>query len=200
MICLSNQKNISDEMKNQLLLLILIALVGCVAPDTIVLNRFPEGKTVILKMLNGIDNAQEINQNSFRIFPDAIVSLKFVETTQNSIQFEIIPENDGKIEMFLYTTQYNYPEQVPLKIILSDKGYSIEKENKVFAESDTIKLLKNQKHYIKLQKDANLLKISINCAVIPVSYVLLNATEYLIIRTDERFRAVVQGIDYSKNY
>ena len=187
-------------MKNRLLLFVLLILVGCVAPDTIVLNRFPEGKTVILKMLNGIDKAQEINQNSFRIFSGAIVSLKFVETTQNSIQFEIIPESDGKIEMFLYTTQYNYPEQAPIKLILSDKGYSIEKENKIFAESDSIVLLRNQKQFIKLQKDANLLKISIGCAVIPVSKVLQNATEYLIIRTDEKFGAVIQGLDYSKNY
>lgn len=200
MIYPNNQKYISDEMKSKIFLLILLIFAGCVSPDTIILNKFPEGKTIILKMLNGIDNAQEINQNSFRIFSDAIVSLKFVETTQNSIQFEIIPESEGKIELFLYTTQYNYPEKTPLKIILSEKKYSIEKENKIIAESDSIRLLTNKKHFLKLQKDANLLKITIDCAVIPISYVFLKATEYMIIRTDERSRAIIQGIDYSKNY
>lgn len=200
MIYQKNQKNISDLMKNKLLLLLLLIFVGCVPPDTIVLNRFPEGKLVILKMLNGIDKAQEINQNSFRIQPNSIISLKFVETTQNFIEFEILPESTGKIEFFLYTTQYNYPEKAPFKLGLSDNGYSIEKENKLIAQSDSINLSPNTKLYVKLQKDANLLKISINCAVIPVSYVTLNATEYMIIRTDEKFRAVIQGIDYTKNY
>lgn len=187
-------------MKNKFLILLLLIFVGCVAPDTIVLNRFPEGKMIILKMLNGIDKAQEINQNSFRITSNSIISLKFVETTQHSIEFEIVPESSGKIEILLYTTQYNYPEKAPLKLGLSDKGYSIEKENKLIAQSDSIYLSTNKKRYVKLQKDANLLKITIDCAVIPISYVTLNATEYMIIRTDDKFRAVIQGIDYSKNY
>ncbi len=187
-------------MKKKYLILFLILIVGCAAPDTIVLNRFPEGKTIILKMLNGIDKASEINQNSFRVFPNAILSLKFIETTQNSIQFELIPETEGNIELSLYTSQHAFPQIAPIKLVLSDKGYKIDKENKTLAESDTVKLSQNKKHLIKLQKDANLLKITIDCAVITFSYITLNATEYMIIRTDDKFRAVIQGIDYSKNY
>lgn len=151
-------------------------------------------------MLNGIDKVEEINQNSFRILPNSIISLKFIKATQNTIQFELIPKNAGKIEFFLYTTSYNYPENAPLKLELSDLGYSVTKENQVVAQSDKIFLSPNKKQVIKLQKDANLLKITIDCDVITLHKIYLIDTEYMIIRTDENLSAVIQGLDYSKNY
>ena len=187
-------------MKKKYVIWVILFLVGCTAPDIIILNKFPEGKTIVLKMLNGIDKVQEINHNSFRLMPNSIVSLKFIETTQNTIQFELIPESTGKIEFFLYTTSYNFPETTPIKFELSDSGYSITNKNQLIAQSDTISLSPNKKKVIKLQKDASLLKISINCDVIYINNIFLNATEYLIIRTDEKLSAVIQGIDYLNNF
>lgn len=187
-------------MNKNLITWLLLIFIGCSAPDTIVLNRIPEGNTIVLTMLNGIEKAEEINHNSFRILPNSIISLKFIEATQNTIQFELIPQSTGKIEFFLYTTSNNFPEKAPIKLELSDNGYSIIKENKLIAQSDKESLSPNKKKLIKLQKDANLLKITINCDVIIASNVFLNATEYMIIRTDENLNAIIQGLDYSKNY
>jgi hypothetical protein len=187
-------------MNKNLITWLLLIFIGCSAPDTIVLNRIPEGNTIVLTMLNGIEKAEEINHNSFRILPNSIISLKFIEATQNTIQFELIPQSTGKIEFFLYTTSNNFPEKAPIKLELSDNGYSIIKENKLIAQSDKESLSPNKKKLIKLQKDANLLKITINCDVIIASNVILNATEYMIIRTDENLNAIIQRLDYSKNY
>lgn len=191
---------IGKKMKPKYLILILMLLSGCVAPDTIVLNKFPEGKTIILKKLNGNDQAEEINHNSFRIFPNSIISLKFLESTEKLIQFELIPETTGKIEFNLYTTQIEYPEKSPFKLELREDGYLIEKDNKIIAQSDTIKISPQTKYVIKFQKDANLLKIFINCDVINISPLFLKSTEYLIIRSDEKLKAIIQGIDYIKIY
>lgn len=187
-------------MKRITAILLSILVFSCTSPDSFVLNKYPLNKPILVKKLNGIDKASEISINSFRVFPEAILSLKFIEATEKEIEFELIPENTGSVAFHLLTTEYNYPKNIPVTFEIGDQNYRLILNNNIVAQSDTIKLSPHNKNFLLFQKDGNLLKIRVNCDVISIKQSFSKSTEYLIIQTDNKFQGIIRSLDYRKNY
>ncbi len=187
-------------MKNRyLIILFLLTILAC-SPDSFVLNKYGENNPIYVKMLNGIDKAEKINNNSLKINSDAIVSLKFMEKTQDVKEFDIQLLKGKEINLYLYTTEAEFEEKADIKIILSTENYQILQNNKNIAQSDTLKLIPLQNHRIRIKQDGILLKFSIDCADITLQVHHYNSSEYLIFRTKEEAEVLVNGITIQENY
>jgi hypothetical protein len=164
------------------------------------LNKYEERSWVKVKMLNGIEKAEKINQNSFRINKNAIISLKILETTQYSSEFDLQLTDGNEIDFYLFTTEYDFEELPYLKIILTDKNYRIEKEGKIIAESDSLRLTSTDFHRIRFHQEMNLFRFKFDCAEIAIPGIWLKASEYIIIRTPGDSRAILRGLTNTENY
>lgn len=185
--------------KSYFIFSLLLALISC-SPDSFVLNKYGEANPIYVKMLNGIDKAEKINNNSLKINSNAIISLKFIEKTQDFKEFNLQLIEGKEVDLYLYTTDVEFEEKADVKIKLSVDKYEILKDNQIVAQSDTIKLVPLQNHLIKIKQDGNLLKFSIDCADITLQVHRYNSSEYLILRTLDETKVLVQGITIQDNY
>ncbi len=103
--------------------LIILALISCTS-DQILLNQYNLNEYLIyVNLLNGIEKAEKINDNSLKVNKDAIISLKIDNVTQYQMEFDLSLLEGNQITILLKTTNYDYRERPDLEIILSDKGY-----------------------------------------------------------------------------
>jgi hypothetical protein len=174
-------------------------LANSCSPDTFVLNKYEGDNLTYVRMLNGIEKAKKINENSLEIKPDAIVSLKFIEETQFINKFNLTLKSGNGVSLYLYTTEAEFGEQKNIKVNLTREGYKIIKNEEIIAGSDSIKLELNKSYRIKIQKEGNLLKFSVDCADITIQVSNYVADEYLIFQTDRTSEIQIDGITKQEN-
>lgn len=182
------------------IVLILIMSLSSCSPDTFMINKYYEPSWVRVKMMNGLDKAEKINENSFKINENAIVSMKVLETTQYSSEFDLELTQGNEIDFYLFTTEYDFEDIPLLKIILTDKNYRIEKEGNIIAESDSLKILPLTFHRIKFHQEANMFRFTFDCAELPFPGVWLKSSEYIIVRTKGDTKAIIRGITNKSNF
>lgn len=176
-----------------------IVLTSC-NPDSFMLNKYEERCWIQVKMLNGIEKAEKINENSFKINENAIISTKVIQTTQYSSDFDLKLIEGGEIDFYLFTTEYDFEEIPYLKIILTDKNYRIEKEGQIIAESDTLKVSSTVFNRVQFHQENAIFRFKFDCAMIQIPEVKLNSSEYIIIRTKENTKAIIRGLTNTENY
>jgi hypothetical protein len=176
-----------------------MALTSC-SPDTFMLNKYEQQSWVRVKLMNGLDKAEKINQNSFKINENAIVSMKVLETTQFSSEFDFMLLEGNEVDFYLFTTETEFEENPLLKITLTDKNYKIEKRGEIIAESDSINLVKNNFHRLFFHQEANLFRFKFDCKEIQLPEMKMNSSEYIILRTVGNTKALLQGLSNTENY
>lgn len=182
-----------------LAMLILMAMVSC-APDTFMLNKYVQTPWVNVKMLNGIEKAEKVNQNSFQINENALVSMKVIESNQFRSKFDLKLLEGDEISFYLYQTEADFEENKGLKIKITTSNYSIEINGKEVCRADSIKLNKGELHKINFHQEANLFEFDFDCNKIYLEQVGIPSTEFIIVRTNSKSRAILQGINNEENY
>jgi|GEM_PF-1624199 hypothetical protein len=196
---MNKSENILMEIiaKINLILLILVSTIffySC-STDKLILNRYNLDQYQInAHLLNGIDKAVKINDNSLKINEDAIISLKIDDVTQYNLEFDLSLLKGNEIIMFLNTTHYDFREKPDLEIILSDKGYKISQGSTILAESDTIKFLPNENHRIKFTLDAAKMYFTIDCTDLQINIPHQISTEYVFFKTNSQTATLIRGI------
>ena len=169
-------------------------IVSC-TPDKLILNRNDlDSYFISVNLLNGIDKAKKINDNSLQINKDAVISLKIDDVTQYQMEFDLSLLEGNQITMFLNSTNYDYKEKPDVGIELSNKGYKITNCAAVVAESDTIKFFPNENHRIKFTLDAGKLFLKLDCAEMTIDIPHQISTEYVFFRTNAETSGLLKGI------
>jgi len=174
--------------------LIILALISCTS-DQILLNQYNLNEYLIyVNLLNGIEKAEKINDNSLKINKDAIISLKINDVTQYQMEFDLSLLEGNQITILLNTTNYDYRERPDLEIILSDKGYKIINGDKILAESDTIRILPYENHRVKFAPDGNQFRFAIDCTEFQFGIPHQISTEYIFFKTNRETSTLINGI------
>lgn len=173
----------------------LLFIANSCTPDRLILNRNNlDAYFISVNLLNGIDKAKKINDNSLKMNKNALISLKIEDVSQYQLEFDLSLIEGNQVAIFLNTTNYDYNEKPNIEISLSNNGYKISNGPNVLAESDTIKLLTNENHRIKFTLDAGKLFFTLDCANMTFDIPNQISTEYIFFRTNQETSALFRGI------
>ena len=179
---------------NIFILFILMFIVSC-TPNKLILNRNDiDSYFISVNLLNGIDKARKINDNSLLINKDAVISLKIDDVTQYQMEFDLSLLEGNQIAMFLNSTNYDYNEKPYVAIELSDNGYKIKIGTAVIAQSNSIRFMQNENHRIKFTLDAGKLFLKLDCTDMTIDIPNQISTEYIFFRTNAVTSGLIKGI------
>ncbi|HPD33639.1 MAG TPA: hypothetical protein P5545_04330 [Bacteroidota bacterium] len=173
---------------------IIFTFLSCTS-DQILLNRYDLDEYLIyVNLLNGIEKAEKINDNSLKINSNAVISMKISTVTQYEMEFDLYLLSGNQMTIFLNTTNYDYKQQPDLEITLSDKGYKITNGDKILAKSDSLKIFPNENHRIKFSLDGNQLHFAIDCSALQFEIPHQISTEYIFFKTNRETSALINGV------
>lgn len=179
----------------KIVFLILLTFIVSCTPDKLILNRNDlDSYFIYVNLLNGIDKAKKINDNSIQINKDAIISLKIDDVTQYQMEFDLSLLDGNQITMFLNSTNYDYKVKPDVGIELSVNGYKISNGSSVIAQSDSIRFMLNENHRVRFTLDAGKLFLKLDCAEMTLDIPQQISTEYLFFRTNAETKALIKGI------
>ncbi len=144
--------------------------------------------------LGKLNNVIKINDNSLLIKDSSLVFIKFVNSTNNIIEFNTINNSTQSFIISLFQISNTYSRNEGINISVENNAYKIYDKHHIYKDGK----LDNNKNYLYIRNEGNHLKLIINCDSINLENIKIPATEYLILENLQGSSIKLEGLTIEK--
>lgn len=153
-----------------------------------------------LESLNVL-NVNVINENTFEMFDDTKVALKYLHENEFQADFTIELIEGKSFILYLRTFFDDFKNQTKMRLTYNDLGVFLHEirfgGEYLITENREEKLHNGEKKRFFIKNDGKRLKITIDCVDIVDVRTNLNISQYLIFETEKNSKLFVSGISFA---
>lgn len=176
--------------------LLVILITGCY-PDRFSLNKRDDNRIEGFIMTPDFDKVEITADNEFTLYEGSMVSLRTVGLTQLAADFTVNLINGEGLSFYFRTVQHDFPRQPFIKFDYTTNGCSVYENERLLVSVDSVKARHKEPSRIIISNDGKLINITVDCDTVFYGRTELNATEFVLIKSNEESRALLSGIFFN---
>ena len=182
-------------MKQLRYILLLFLISGC-SPDIFRLNDSIEISTIYCRIYGDFKKVTHLNDNSFTMRDDVILSLKVLDLTNQKMKFNFEFIKGSKVRFTFRTVGNEFNHLKGISFEIDNGNYEILEQGRKI-KSGKFKI-QNELSVLKIENDGDYLKIKSDCDDMINMKTKIPATEFMVIESFDGNEIKISGIFFEK--